>query len=153
MAELANNTLLALLLALEQSEVSLKENERLALEDVGLQLKNHPDDWDFIEADLMATIARNPSLKQLYQAAKRQLDALSSNIPLSLLPTETELQQALPPSSQGEKRAYFEGQPELESNEISNMVIKVLTTPDPVSTAKKIGNLEKLWQFLNSISN
>jgi hypothetical protein len=143
-------TLLALLLALKNLEDPLKEDEKDALVDVGQQLGNHPDDWEFIEADLMATINRNPALRQLYQSAKAQLDSLDGNISLDLLPTEAELEQVLPAASQREKRPYEPSKDENEkSDEILNMTRKILNTPDPADTTKKLSRLEKLWQFLN----
>lgn len=144
-------TLLALLLTLKNLEVPLSTAEQEALNKVGKQLEANPNAWKVIEKGLMNVIEANPSLNQLYQAAKAQLDAVDGNIPPNLLPTKTELEQVLPAASQREKRPYEPSKDENEkSDEILNMTRKILNTPDPADTAKKLSRLEKLWQFLNS---
>jgi hypothetical protein len=152
MAAPVKTTLLALLLALKNLEIPFSAAEQAALKKVGKQLDADPDDWEFIERGLMKAVEANTSLNRLYQAAKGQLDALEGNIPPDLLPTKAELKQALPAVSQHEKRAYFEGKPDEESNEILNISIKILTTSDPVDTTKKLSSLEKLWEFLKKRS-
>jgi hypothetical protein len=152
MAAPVKTTLLALLLALKNLEVPFSAAEQAALKKVGKQLDADPDDWEFIERGLMKAVEANTSLNQLYQAAKAQLDALEGNIPPDLLPTKAELKQALPAVSQHEKRAYFEGKPDEESNEILNISINILTTSDPIDTTRKLSSLEKLWHFLKTRS-
>jgi hypothetical protein len=150
MAAPVQTTLLALLLALKNLEDSLEEDQQEALADVVQQLDNHLDDWEFIEADLMAAIALNASLEQLYREAKTKLDAVDGNIPSDLLPTEAELKQALPAARQREKRPYKPSQADNEkSDAILNTSIGILTTPDPANTTKKLSSLDRLWQFLN----
>ncbi|MEM1169484.1 MAG: hypothetical protein AAGJ08_10520 [Cyanobacteria bacterium P01_H01_bin.35] len=146
------NTLLAFLLALKNLEIPLSEEERGALADVGQQLKLNPNDWDFIEDDLMAIVEGNNTLNQLYQKAKAKLDALDTPIPPKLLPTEKELETVFPPESEGGKRAYFEGKPDEQSNEILNLTTNVVSTEKPEETAKKLSFLERLSQSLNQPS-
>ncbi|MGB3511464.1 MAG: hypothetical protein WBA93_19950 [Microcoleaceae cyanobacterium] len=143
------NTLLALLLALKNLDNPLSENERQALTDVGQQLRLDPNDWEFIEADLMAIVEANDALNQLYQQVKAKLDAVDDPIPSDLLPTEAELEKVLPSESEGGRRAYFEGKPDEQSNEILNLTTNILTNPEPEETTKKLSSLEKLWQSLN----
>ncbi len=138
------NTLLALLLALKNLEKPLNEGECEALAEVGQQLKLDPDDWDFIEGDLMAIIQANDGLNQVYQQAKARLDTCDRPIPPDLLPTDAELEK--------DPRARFEGKPDKESNEISNQTVKVLKTEKPEETAKKLSFLERLSQSLNQPS-
>ena len=45
----------------------------------------------------MAIIEANDALNQLYQQAKAKLDAVDGPIPSELLPTDAELENALPP--------------------------------------------------------
>ncbi len=143
------NTLLALLLALKNLENPLSKNEREALADVGQQLKLDPNDWEFIEADLMAIIEANYALNQLYQQVKAKLDAVDDPIPSELLPTDAELENALPPESEGGRRAYFEGIPDEQSNEILNITSIIVSTEKPEETTKKLPFLERLWHFLS----
>jgi hypothetical protein len=146
-------TLLALLLTLKNLEDPLSPAEEAALNKVGKQLEANPNAWKVIEKGLMNVIEANRSLNQLYQAAKAQLDAVDGNIPSDLLPTKTELEQALPAASQREKRPWFEGKPDEKSDAILNIAVNILTTPDPADTTKKLSSLEKLWQFLKKSSN
>ncbi|NEQ77342.1 MAG: hypothetical protein F6K23_32640 [Okeania sp. SIO2C9] len=147
-----DNTLLALLLALKNLENPLNTQEQEALADVGQQLKLDSNDWDFIEDDLMATIHGNDALNQLYQKAKAKLDACDRPIPTDLLPTDAELENALPRESKGGTRAHFEGKPDEQSNEILNLATNVVSTEKPEETAKKLSFLERLSQFLNQPS-
>ena len=150
MAAPIKTTLLALCLALMRLEAPLSENEQERLTDVVQQLDNSPDDWEFIEADLMAVIARKAPLDQLYQEAKARLNEVDGNIPPNLLPTEIELEQVLPIISRREKRPYKPSRDDNEKNyEIINTTRKILNSPDPVGTTKNLPSLKNLWQFLN----
>lgn len=90
-----NKTLLALVLALKDVE-DVSEDEQDAFRDAADQLQLDPDSWEDYEADLLRVIQANPKLNQLYQTAKSQLDALSSEISSTLLPTQAELEQVIP---------------------------------------------------------
>jgi hypothetical protein len=147
MSEPVNKVLLALLLALKDLEASsLSDDEGAALRDVAAQLQLDLDNWKDYEPDLLKVIQANPSLNQLYQTAKSQLDALSSEIPSNLLPTEAEIDQVAPiPNRQPQTRAPLQVSPsDLKSNEITNMAIRVLATPNPVKTTKELSRLNRL---------
>ncbi len=142
------NTLFALLLGLKNLENPLSEDEREKLTDVGHQLKLAPNDWDFIEDELMTIIQGNDALNQLYQQAKAKLDACDRPIPSELLLTDAELEEII--------RRRFEGQPEKQSNETLNLTIKVISstvnvvsTKKQEETAKKSPFLKRLSQFLD----
>lgn len=145
------NTLLALLLALKNLDKPLSEDERKGLANVGQQLRLDPNDWDFIKDDLMSIINANDTLNQLYQQAKAKLDAVNHPISSDLLPTDEELENALPPGSDSGKynKAYFEGKSDEQSNEILNLTTKIFSTQKPEETTKNLSFLERLWQFLN----
>ncbi len=142
-------TLLAILLALNNLEAPLSPTEQAALKKAGQRLAMRPKNWESIIKQLMDGLVANTSFTQLYQSAKSQLDAVNGQILSNQLPTKNELKQALPGCSEVVKRAYFEGQPDDKSNEILNMTINILTTPEPTETTKKLTRLEELWQFLN----
>lgn len=146
-------TLLALLLTLKNLEDPLNTAEQETLNKVRKQLEAKPNAWKIIVPDLIKVIEANPSLNQLYQATKAKLNAVDGDLPPDLLPTKTELEQALPAVSKREKRAWFEGKPDEKSDEILNIAVNILTTPDPVNITKKLNSLEKLWQFLKTSSN
>ncbi|WP_448266407.1 hypothetical protein [Nostoc sp. DSM 114159] len=147
-----NNTLLALLLALKDSEIPLSDTEQSDLSQAAEQLSANPKAWEvLIEPRLLVMIQANEPLNQRFQAAKSQLDNLGDTIPLNLLPSEAELEQAVPKQKpQPITRAIPQvSSSDLRSNEITNMAIKVLATPNPSETAKKLSSFEQFQQFLN----
>ena len=142
------NTLLALFLALKDLEVPLSSDEIASLKNIGFQLEVRPDAWELIEEGLIKLIEANAALKGLYQDAKSRLDAVEDISP-ELLPTQAEVNEALPGNSKREEYPWQPGKPNPESQEILNMAVSVLTTPDPVDTTKKLNNLERLKKFFN----
>jgi hypothetical protein len=146
----ANTTLLALLLALQDFETSLTEQEQAAFTDIAYQLQLEPDAWESeIVPSLVSIIQVNPNLNQLYQTAKYQLDTIGNTLPDDLLPTSAELEHvasATAPRPRG--FAPVADESESESLEINNIAIDILSQPNPSATAKKLSSLEKLKQFL-----
>lgn len=146
-----NNTLLALLLALKDSEIPLSDTEQSDLSLAAEQLSANPKAWEvLIEPRLLVMIQANEPLNQRFQAVKSQLDNLG-DIPLNLLPSEAELQQIAPKQKpQPTTRAIPQvSSSDLRSNEITNMAIRVMATPNPSETAKKLSSFEQFQQFLN----
>lgn len=147
-----HNTLLALLLALKDSETPLSDREQSDLYQVAEQLSANPKAWEIlIEPRLLVMIQANEPLNQRFKAVKYQLDNLGDTMPLNLLPSKAELEQAVPKQKpQPTTRAIPQVSPsDLRSNEITNMAIKVLAAPNPSETAKKLSSFEQLQQFLN----
>lgn len=146
----ANTTLLALLLALQDFETSLTEQEQAAFTDIAYQLQLEPDAWESeIVPSLVSIIQVNPNLNQLYQTAKSQLDTIGDTLPDDLLPTSAELEHvasATAPRTRG--FAPVADESESESLEINNIAIDILSQPNPSATAKKLSSLERLKQFL-----
>ncbi len=147
-----NNTLLALLLALKDSETPLSDTEQSDLSQAAEQLSANPKAWEIlIEPRLLAMLKANEPLNQRFQAAKSPLDNLGGKIPLNLLPSEAEVEQAAPKQKpQPTTRAIPQvSSSDLRGNEITNMAIRVMATPNPSETAKKLNSFEQLQQFLN----
>ncbi|BAY95794.1 MULTISPECIES: hypothetical protein [unclassified Tolypothrix] len=147
-----NNTLLALLLALKDSDISLSNTEQSDLYQAAEQLSANPKAWEILIAPrLLMTIQANAALNQRFQAAKSQLDNLGDRIPLNLLPSEAELELAAPKHKpQPTTRAIPQvSASDLRSNEITNMAIRVMTTSNPAETAKKLNGFEQFQQFLS----
>ncbi|MEH1855702.1 MAG: hypothetical protein V7L11_29485 [Nostoc sp.] len=147
-----NNTLLALLLALKDSETSLSDREQADLFQAAEQLSANPKAWEIlIEPRLLGMLQANEPLNQRFQAAKSQLDNLGDTIPINLLPSEAELEQAAPKQKpQPTTRAIPQvSSSDLRSNEITNMAIRVMATPNPSEIAKKLSSFEQFQQFLN----
>lgn len=143
-----NKTLLALSLALKDLEAPLSENEQEAFRDTADRLAIDPDNWEDYEPELLTVIQANPTLNQLYQTARSQLDVLGDKIPSNLLPTQAELEKAIPPVQAPVTRGFAPVSDDYESSEINNMVINILATSNPPETAKKLTRLEQLQQFL-----
>jgi hypothetical protein len=98
MDESAIKTLLALWLALEDTEVRLSPAEGSALQEIGNQLNQHHDTWESIEKDLMALIQGNANLNQAFQEIRPQLDEMDDEEFLDLLPSETQQDVTSDPS-------------------------------------------------------
>lgn len=146
-----NNSLLALMLALNDLESPLSEEEESTLSEVADRLALDPDAWESdIEPDLMAVIKSNSNFNQLFQNAKSQLDAVNGDIPKDLLPTQTELEKVIPAELEIATRGFDPeaDESEFKSNEISNMVINILSNPNPAETTKKLSRFEQLKRFL-----
>jgi hypothetical protein len=143
-----NKTLLALLLALKDLETPLTKEEQDAFRDAAYQLQIDSKDWEEHKPYLVSAIQANPTLNHLYQTALSQLDALSGNIPNDLLPTQAELEHAIPTAQSPETRGFAPITDDLESNEINNMVINVLASHNPTETTKKLNKFEQLQQFI-----
>ncbi|MFB2969151.1 hypothetical protein ACE1CD_09275 [Aerosakkonema sp. BLCC-F183] len=153
MNAVVNNSLLALMLALKDLESPLSEDEQSTLSDVAAQLSLDPDAWESdIEPTLMAVIAANPNLNQLYQSAKSQLDNVNGNIPKEFIPTQFEVEKIISPMFAIVNRGFDPeaDESDFESNEINNMVISILSNPDPVELTKKLGRFEQLKQFIGA---
>ncbi|MBD2254641.1 hypothetical protein [Nostoc parmelioides] len=147
-----NNTLLALLLALKDSETPLSDTEQSNLSHIAEQLSVNPKAWEIlIKPRLLAMLETNEPLNQRFQAAKSQLDNLGDTMPLNLLPSEAEVEQVVPQQKlQPTTRAIPQvSSSDLRSNEITNMAIRVMATPNPSETAKKLSRFEQFQQFLN----
>lgn len=91
-----NATILAFLLALQELDTSLSEEEKKTLAEIADQLDVRPEAWEsFTQPLLLKMIADNESLNQHYQTYKSKLDSLET-IPSELLPSVTEIEQIKP---------------------------------------------------------
>ncbi|NJL10378.1 MAG: hypothetical protein HC908_10005 [Calothrix sp. SM1_7_51] len=146
---LINTTLIALLLALRSLEEPLNQVEQEKLFEVGEQLQTDPTKWEDIQSRPNDyKFPANSSLKELYQIFYENLSIKYDSLQ-RLLSTEAELVQEVPQDIYVEVRGYFEGQPDIESNEILNVTVVVLKTEDPVTMTTKLSFLERIQNFLN----
>lgn len=148
-----DQTLLALLLALKNLKVPLTDAERDEFFEIGEQLELDPDDWDFIYEGMIDTIAKNPSLNQLFKAYISQLDPLNGSILLGLLPTEKELKQELSSASDPESLGYKPKKAfSSESNELINVtVVAVLKNDQPKEITQKLSFLKRLQKHIQEL--
>lgn len=128
MDESAAKTLLALWLALKDTEVHLSPAEDSALQEIGNRLNQRRVSWESLEKELMAIIQGNANLNQAFQEVRPQLDEMDDEEFLDLMPSET--------------------QPEVTSNN------SAVVTYDSVASARKgsteLGILEQLLVQLRS---
>lgn len=161
-----DTTTLAFLLALEELDTPLSQEEKKALAEIADQLDAQPKAWEsFTKPLLLRTIASNASLNQRYQTYKSKLDSLET-IPSELLPTGTEVEQ-LKSGETLETTRGFEPQSEATdyyplivrgfkpqseatgyNQQINNAVIAISRSEQPEATVKKLSFTEKLKQFL-----
>src|SRR4028119_2150579 len=88
-----NTITLAFLLALQELDTPLNEEEKNTLAEIADQLDAQPKAWEsFTQPLLLKMIGDNESLNQCYQTYKSKLDSLET-IPSELLPTVTEIEQ------------------------------------------------------------
>lgn len=136
-----NKTLLALLFAFKDLETPLSKDEQLAFTEIAEQLAANPDAWDvLIEPRLLEVVQANSKLRQLFDKNKSQLDNLKDNLLPDQLPSQEILDKVVPiPRNQIEVRVIPIFNPDdFKSDEIVNMVIRVMETPNPLETSKKL---------------
>lgn len=147
MAVPETKTLLALFLALKDLD-TLSEDEQKSLRDIADRLYLEPNNWQERESELLTTIQANSRFNLLYQTYKSQLDAVQEEIPSHLLPTQAEVEAVITTNQSPVTRGKLPVNDGYKSNEINNVTINVLSTANPVETAKKLRSIEKLQQFL-----
>ena len=152
MNDSANKFLLSMLLAIKELEAPLNSEEKERLKNAAQQLSfvsNYPTSWEtHIEPNLLEIINNNSSLNKLFQDIKSKLDKID-HIPQDLIPTAEDLATVIPTKNQPQERSLVKTSPaDLKSNEITNMSIEIISSPEPSETVKKIGKLEKLWNFI-----
>ncbi|NES18844.1 MAG: hypothetical protein F6K41_07935 [Symploca sp. SIO3E6] len=144
-----DTTILAFLLALQELDTPLSQEEKNTLKEIGDQLDARPEAWEsFTEPLLVTMITSNPLLNQYYHLYKSKLERLE-NIPSELLPTAREIVE-LESSDTGAITRGFKPQTEVTgyNQQINNTVIVISRSQKPEETAKKLSFPEKLKQIL-----
>jgi hypothetical protein len=151
MSAIIPKTILSLCLALRNPQVTLNSQEKLELTEVGERLEKCPDRLLEEERFLMTIITGNSTLNQAYQVAKQQLETISDEHLLELLPTLDELERELTNDFNTEKRGRKPGEP--RSNHNTEIVVDI-AVPIFINTdnASKISFLERLWQEISGSS-
>ncbi|NET36545.1 MAG: hypothetical protein F6K19_31710 [Cyanothece sp. SIO1E1] len=146
-----NQTLLALLLALNDLETSLTEQDQRCFAEVAEQLNANPKAWEAIIAPrLLASIESNSQLKSTFQLYKTRLETIKGNLPHNLLPQESELSEAAPVKPGLVAKGFKPKNTaiDMDSDEINNIAFRVLSTSRPEETVKKLGSFGQLKDFL-----
>lgn len=144
-----NTTSLAFLLALQELDTPLSQEEKGTLKEIADQLDARPEAWEsFTEPLLLRMITDNELLNQRYQTYKSKLDSLEM-IPSELLPTVTEIEQAQSDETLAVPRGF---KPQSEATgynqQLNNAVIVISRSEQPEATAKKLSFTEKIKQVL-----
>jgi hypothetical protein len=145
-----NTTTLAFLLALQELDTPLNEQEKNTLAEIADQLDVQPKAWEsFTQPLLLKMIGDNESLNQRYQTYKSKLDSLET-IPSELLPTVTEIEQIKSSETLAATRGF---QPQSEATgynqQINNVVIVVSRSEQPEEAVKKLSLKEKFKHLLS----
>jgi hypothetical protein len=150
-------TLLALLLAIRDPDITLNDDEQEELFTIGEKLENDPEMRDKTQAKLMSVIDSNPKLNESfikYQTALISFLATENGGNLDYLPTSEEVLERLQAGnehSQIEQRGFKPGNtPRSQSQIIINdIVVPILKSDNPPEVSKSLFQrlLEKLSQF------
>ncbi len=145
-----NNTLLAFLLALKEldSPLTTAEKDRFLQVFQGRLMDSSPEVWtNLIQPALQQTLQSNAAFYHRFQDYKLQLDTLDEQVPGDLLPSEATLGH-IAPLPKTTLNSFPIPVPQADKGyEISNMVYRVVNTPEPIETANKLG-LNSLSQWL-----
>ena len=144
-----NKFLLSMLLALGELNTPLNSQEKDRLYIFAGQLKADITAWEIsIKPNLIELINNNPSLNSVFQEIQSKLEKID-NIPENLIPSQDELATVIPTKIEPPQRPIIKpDSSDLKSNEITNMTIQVISSPEPSKTAKKISKLEQLLNFI-----
>lgn len=142
--------LLSMLLAIRELENPLNPEEKENLHIAAEQLDLDPTTWlTDIEPNLIEIINSNSSLNTLFPDIKSNLEKFD-DIPQDFIPTAEDLATVTPTKHQLRERPIPNDSPgDSKNNEITNIAIQILLSPEPSETVKKIPKLEKLWNFIN----
>ncbi len=145
----SDKTLLALMLTLHDLESPLSEAEQAAFSAVADHLSLDPDGWfSDIKPELLATLEKNPALFKQFLEIKSRIDAVG-DIPQELLPNSKENAQLSEQNAVVTRGFTPVGEvEEFESDEINNMAISILSSPEPAETAKKVRSFDALKDFI-----
>ena len=98
---------------------------------------------------LKEIISNNSSLNKVFQNIQPSLENLG-DIPQDFIQNTEDLVTVTPGKKTSEKRPLpIFSQEDSKSNEVVNISIQVLTSPEPSKKAKEISKLEKLWNFIS----
>ena len=142
--------LLSLVYAIKELETPLTSEEKDQLKNVSEQLVEDPTAWEmYTQPMLKEIISNNSSLNKVFQKTLSNLEQIG-DIPQDFIPNTEELVIVTPRKNLVQERPIPNLSPgDLKSNEITNMSIQVLTSPEPSETVQKISKFEQLRNFIS----
>lgn len=145
-----DNTLMAFLLAFQDLNTSLSQQERHNLKEFAKQLDSQPKAWkNYIKNHLLEIIAANSELSQAYQFYKSQLDKIEE-IPNYLMPTEAEFSRLNTLDNAPLTRGFKPKSEAIDYEmQINNVAVIVGSSEQPEETVKQVFFLDKWKEFLS----
>lgn len=155
MSQPYDNILMAFLLALYDLDITLNNEERSKLNNIGEQLLTDLDQWDTTEKELLEVIDHNSHLEQLFQYYRSCLEQRQTEISPASIPQGITLDPVAPkiPKLEIKNRGVAPDDEfsEAKSTEIVNAFIRIASTDDPAASVKKVNDFEKLKQSVLSV--
>ena len=148
----ANQFLLSMLLAIKELDSPLNDEEKENLYFAGQQLSLDPTAWEEdIEPNLMEIINKNPSLNAAFQNINSKLGKKKDIDIQNFIPNNEEITAVIPTEENQplERPIPDVDMSDLESNEITNAAIQIISSPEPSETVQKIGKFDKLLNLIN----
>ena len=141
--------LLSLMYAIKELETPLTSEETKKLKNIGQQLAHDPTAWEiYTEPMLKEIISNNSSLNKVFEKTLSNLEKIG-DIPQDFIPNTEELVTVTPRKNLVQERPIPNLSPgDLKSNEITNMCIRIISSPEPSVTVKKISKFEALQNFM-----
>lgn len=152
MAINVNQSLLAILVALENSDQPLTKDQHEALYKMGQRLGAKPKKWSSHLENLLTAFPEDSSFMNFYHQALEALAQLRPEDIAKILPDDQEIKKIFP-DTPAVKRVYFEGQADQNSQEICNFVRSVVKSPDPTKTSQKLTLAVRLAKYLKSLDH
>ncbi len=147
----ANQFLLSMLLAIKELDSPLNDDEKDTLYFAGQQLSLDPTAWEEdIKPSLMEIINNNPSLNTVFENINSKLDKIDE-MPQDLILNTEDLKTVTPTEENQplERPIPDVDMSDLESNEITNAAIQILSSPEPSETVQKISKFDKLLNLIS----
>ncbi len=147
----ANKFLLSMLLAIKELDTPLNSEEKENLYIAGQQLSLDPTAWEEdIKPSLMEIINNNPSLNTVFQNINSKLEEMDQMPQDLILNTEDVKTVIATEENQPLERPIPDiDMSDLESNEITNAAIQIISSPEPSETVKKISKFDKLLNLIS----
>ena len=142
--------LLSLVYAIKELETPLTSEEKDQLKDVSEQLVEDPTAWEiYTQPMLKEIISNNSSLNKVFQNTQSNLEKIG-DIPQDFIPSTEGSVTVTPRENLVQERPIPNLSPgDLKSNEITNMCIRIISSPELSVTVKKISKFEALQNFIS----
>ena len=142
--------LLSLVYAIKELETPLTSEKKNQLKDASEQLVEDSTAWEmYTKPMLKEIISNNSSLNKVFQNIQSNLEKIG-DIPQDFIPSTEGSVTVTPRKNLVQERPIPNLSPgSLKSNEITNMCIQIISSPEPSETVQKISKFEQLRNFIS----